>query len=58
MAELPLLGENHRDWSDDDESGDNEKKERKKQGVNTAMVIDKGNPPVRNIIIPHTTRRI
>ncbi len=53
MAELPLLGENHRDWSDDDESGNNEKKERKKHRVsNTTMIIDKSNPPVRNIIIP------
>jgi hypothetical protein len=52
MAELPLLGENHRDWSDEEESDKDERKDRKKQRVNTTMVIDQGNPPVRNIIIP------
>jgi hypothetical protein len=52
MAELPRpRGESSQYWSDD-ESDDDVTKERNKKRRKISFVIDKGNPPVRNIIIP------
>jgi hypothetical protein len=53
MADLPRLGDNHRDWLDDDlDSGKNVKKEMNKKRRKTAVIIEIKNRLVRNVILP------
>ncbi len=55
MAELPILGENHRDWSEDKcKDGEDVVKERKKKRRKTAVIIEIKNPLVRNIGLLYT----
>jgi hypothetical protein len=53
MANLPPLGDNHRDWSDDNlDRSTNVTKERNKKRRKTGVIIDIKNPLVQNIILP------
>jgi hypothetical protein len=50
IADLPPLGDNHRDWPDDNLDDDkNVTKERNKKRRKTALIIDVKNPLIRNI---------
>ena len=53
MASLLPLGDNHRDWLDDDSDNDkNVMKEQNRKRRKTAVIIDNENPVVQNVILP------